>query len=111
MSDIAWLPSDQPPAGSRERRGLGIVLIVGAVLAVMVIALFWWPGWLARYVLDADAVERAVAAVVGVEASAVSCPAGESATRAHTFTCSVTSTQQTVLITVQGTATGAYRIG
>ena len=104
-------PADgaQPPP--RGRRAIGVLLAVGGVLALVVVALFWWPGWLARYVLDSDAVEQQVARIVGVDASAVSCPAGESATEAHTFSCTLSTTGQSVTITVLGDERGSYLVG
>lgn len=104
-------PADGPTPEPRGRRAVGVLIAVGIVLVLVVVALFWWPGWLARYVLDVDAVEQQVARIVGVDPSTVSCPAGESATKPHTFTCTLSTSRQNVTITVLGDDRGSYLIG
>lgn len=107
VDDLATGSTPDP----RGRRLLWWSVGIGAVLAAVVVALFWWPGWAVRYVLDPDAVAERVADLVEVDPSMVSCPSGESATTAHTFTCTLAGIGQQVTITVLGDENGSYLIG
>lgn len=107
----------QPARSSNKGLIIGLSSLV-AVLAVLAILLFLWPGWLNKQVFDQKAVEGAVVNLVkdsyNMDATAASCPkAGDTRVKAgNTFDCTVTvdGGQKTVTVTVKDDK-GTYEVG
>ncbi len=107
----------QPAKSSNKGLIIGLSSLV-AVLAILAILLFLWPGWLNKKVFDQKAVEGAVVSLVkdsyNMNATAASCPkAGATQVKAgNTFDCTVTvdGDQKTLTVTVKDDA-GKYEVG
>lgn len=125
-SSVYGQPAGAPGAGDKKsRRGLtvGIIILV-AVLAVVAILLFLWPGWLAKKTFDNAKVATGVQNVLtgaapdgygipGTDVSGVSCPSGQPVKAGTTFQCSLTyqgRANSLVSITVLDGA-GKYQVG
>ncbi len=107
----------QPARSTNKGLIIGLSSLV-AVLAILAILLFLWPGWLNKQVFDQKAVEGAVVNLVkdsyNMKATAASCPkAGDTQVKAgNTFDCTVTvdGNPKTVTVTVKDDK-GTYEVG
>ncbi|MCW2632393.1 MAG: hypothetical protein JWR88_1355 [Pseudonocardia sp.] len=118
----SWQPPGYPGAGTGRRRSRGLLpwILVGTVvliLAVVGVLGFWKPGFFAKKVFDANAVQTGVTTVLTndyklTNVTGVTCPAQQEVKAGATFTCTadVGGRSRTVPITVK-TSDGSYEVG